>query len=179
MLPLKNSLKILKKTCYYSRYFNEIKKSRPLGPYKAPDDIHEKELKYIAKILAAYGEFLDKNIDDEKQLKLIDQKLYEDFKRHRFYFYSADCLAQYSREVYPPDMPWFDDCKEQFYHGIIDDILDDANHGYARLRKVIRRAAELDIELGEKPSIRLRIQDKKGICHHLANERDVVKWTNK
>jgi hypothetical protein len=175
----KEFLEDFEKTCYYSEYFGDIKKPRPLGPYKAPDDINEKELIYIAKILAAYGEFLDKNICDEKQLKIIDQKLYEDFKRNRLYFYSADCLAQYSREVYPPDMPCFNDCKEQFYHGIIDDIVEDANHGYERLRKVIRRAAELDIALGEKPSVKLRIQDKKGICHHLANEREDIKWANK
>ncbi len=175
----KEFLEDFEKTCYYSKYFKDIKKPRPLGPYKAPDNIHEKELVYIAKILSAYGEYLHENIEDEKKLKALDPNLYEDFKRHRFYFYSADCLAQYSREVYPPETPWFDNCKEEFYHGIIDEIIEDANHGYERLKRVIRRAAELSVSLGENPSVRLRLQDKKGICHHLANERDEVKWANK
>jgi hypothetical protein len=109
----------------------------------------------------------------------IDPKLHEEFIRHRLYFYSADCLGRYSRDVYPPEMPWFEQCKNEFYHGIIDEINEDAKNGYERLKRVIKRATDFNISLGENPDVKLRTQDKRGICHHLANEREDIKWTEK
>ncbi len=166
-------------TCYYSKYFKMIKKARPLGPYDAPEQYGENELDYIQKLLAVYKEYSQEEIVNEAVLKSLKPKLYDEFKRHRFYFYSADCLAEYSREVFPPEMPWFEHCKKEFYYGIIDEVSEDAEHGYSRLKKVIKRATDLDIKLGDDPSVRLRVQDKRGMCHHLANEREDIVWTKK
>jgi len=175
----KEFLEDFENTCYYSRYFRMIKRARPLGPDSAPNTIGENELEYIRKILEAYKEVSKKDINNEETLKEQEPKLHEEFKRHRFYFYSADCLAEYSREVYPPETPWFEQCKKEFYYGIIDEVNEYAEHGYNRLNKVIKRATDLNIDLGENPPVRLRTQDKRGICHHLANERDDVTWTKK
>lgn len=169
-------LEDFKKTCYFSKYFLIINKPRPLGPYSAPKHIRESELVYITKLLAAYSDYLDNNIEDETCLRETNPVLYEDFKRHRFYFYSAESLAQYSREIYPPEDQWFEQVKEEFYHGIIDEIHEDAKHGFEKLKKVIMRAAVLNISLAQKSRGLIRVQDRKGICHHLANERDDVTW---
>ena len=66
--------------------------------------------------------------------------------------------------------------QEEIYHGIIDKIQEDVQNGFIRLKRVLSQAAKLTI-CGSNPlSSEINILDKKGICHHLANERDEIKW---
>jgi hypothetical protein len=170
-------LEDFQKTRHYSEYFLIILKPRPL-PKPVPEDIAKKELNYISKLLSAYSDFLDLNIDTKQKLEQTDSVLYEDFKRQRRYFYSAECLAEYSREVTPSDEQWFEQLKEEFFDGIIEEINEDAEHGFERLRKVLKRATELQISQSQLSSA-IKIPDRKGICHHLANEKDEIVWTRK
>ena len=166
-----------KKTSHFSNYFLLIVKPRPL-PNPVPEDIAAYELTYINKLLSAYSDFLGTNVADKKKLESTYPDLYEDFKRQRRYFYSAECLAEYSREVYQIDSQWFEQLKDEFFDGIIEEIEEDAKHGFERLRRVLKRAMELQISKSLLNSA-IKIQDRKGICHHLANERDEVIWTKK
>ena len=62
--------------------------------------------------------------------------------------------------------------------GIINTIDEDAKDGFERLRKVLDRATSLQIT--DNPLVgSSNINDRKGICHHLANEKDEVRWTRK
>jgi hypothetical protein len=171
-------LRDFEKTPFFSKYFLQIVKPRPLTRL-VPEEIENRELTYIKKLLSAYSDYLKKNIEDRKKLQELYPNLYEDFKRQRQYFFSAECLAEYSREVYPPESQWFDQLKDEFFDGIIDEVEADCQHGFERLRKVLKRAMELKIGSGQLLDSVIRVQDRKGICHHLANERDEITWVKK
>lgn len=172
-------IKEFQETPYFSHYFLQIIKPRPFVR-PVSEEIDKRELPYIRKLLDAYSDYLGKNIDDCKKLQETDGTLFQDFKRQRQNFYSADCLAEYSREVYPRESLWFERVKDEFFEGIIDDIVaEDCKHGFERLRRVLKRATELKIGSGKLLDSAIMVQDRKGICHHLANERDEVVWTKK
>ena len=163
------------KTSYFSQYFMVLIKPRPLVRLP-PEEITKDEVKYIGKLLAAYSDYLKENIDERKKLELINKELYEDLKNQREYFYSAESLAEFSRDVYPTEDPWFENLKTEFYHGIIQDIKEDAKHGFERLNKVLKTARDLPIGSGRLLSSEIKVQDRKGICHHLANDKEDIVW---
>jgi hypothetical protein len=164
-----------KKTCYYTKYFLQLNKPRPLT--QMPELIADKELKYIGKILEAYDEYLEQHVENVTKLKETNPKLWADFNRHRYCFYSAEFLSAYSREIFAPETQWFEGVKEEVYYGIIQDIEEDAKNGFERLNKVMKRVGELNISANNQQiSIAVTIQDRRGICHHLANDRDEVTW---
>jgi len=168
-------LEDFEKTAHYTKWFGKLVKPRELIT-AAPDEIRENELIYIRKILEAYSEYLGINIEDEKKLKETNTKLWDDFNRHRLYFYSAEYLAAYSRETYAPELQCFEQLKDEFYHGIIDEIQEDAKNGFERLKKVLKRAEGLITSSSNPLSSEVNIKDRKGICHHLANEREDITW---
>lgn len=163
------------KTNRFTDYFSLLLKARPLVR-SPPKEIAIDEAKYIAKLLAAYSDYLQQNIEDKRKLEQTNKELYEDFKNQREYFYYADSLAEFSRDVFSKEDPWFEDLKTEFYHGIIQDIREDAAHGFERLNKVLKRAMDLQIGSGRLLTSEIKIQDRKGICHHLANDREDVVW---
>ena len=136
----KEFLEDFEKTPYFSQYFSLIIKARPL-PQSAPQEEAKIEAIYISKLLDAYSDYLKENISDRKKLELSNEELYDDFKNHRQYFYSAESLAEFSREVFPSDYQWFEQLKTEFYHGIIQEVRDDAIHGFERLGKVLSARA--------------------------------------
>jgi len=153
-----------------------LKKARPL-PKVTPSEIQKKESIYIGKILAAYSEYLKSNISSALELDKYP-KLREDFERHRKTFFSAESLKEFSRDINDSDSKYFEEFKEEVFDGIINTIDEDAKDGFERLRKVLDRATSLQIT--DNPLVgSSNINDRKGICHHLANEKDEVRWTRK
>lgn len=162
-----------KNTCYFTKHFGGLIKPRPLNE-EYPELIQSDELIYIRKILDAYSEHLKENIGDSKELdKYPDIKLH--FERQRRNFYSAEYLKAYSREIYDPDMKYFENLKNEIYDGIIDEIETDAKNGFERLKKVIKRSEQIQIT-NNPLTTTTGVRDRQGICHHLANEREEVKW---
>jgi hypothetical protein len=174
-IPPREFLADFEKTPHYTKWFGKLSKPRKLIT-TAPEEIRENELTYIKKILEAYSEYLGNNIEDAKKLKETNAQLWADFNRQRLYFYSAEYLAAYSREIYAPELQCFEQLKDEFYHGIIDEIQEDAQNGFERLRNVLKLAQGLIISSSNPLSCEVNIKDRKGICHHLANERDDVRW---
>lgn len=168
-------IEYFKTTPHYTKRFGRLYKPRKLIT-DAPKEIREDELTYIKKILDAYSDHLGKHIEDEKKLQEIDPKLRTDFDRQRLYFYSAEYLAAHSRETYAPEWESFEKLKDEIYHAIIEEIEEDAKNGFERLKKVLKRAGELTISANNPLSSEVNIKDRKGVCHHLANEREDVLW---
>lgn len=166
-------LEEFRKTPHYTKRFGLLCKPRPLIE-NAPAPIQPTELNYIQKILDAYSDYLKKDIDDVVKLHEYPD-LENDFNRQRLYFYSAEYLGAYSRETYAPELQCFERLKDDIYHSIIEEIEDDAKNGFERLRKVLKRAEALTVN-GNLLNSEINVKDKKGLCHHLANERDDVKW---
>ena len=97
------------------------------------------------------------------------------FERQRRDFFSAEWLKAFSREIYEPELPVFEQLKEEIYDGIIETIEEDAKNGFERLNKVLQRASGIT-SISSPLNEYTLIKDKKGICHHLANEREDVTW---
>jgi hypothetical protein len=166
-------LEQFKQTPYYSKRFGNLYKPRPLT-VACPDEIQKMELEYIKKILQAYGEYVKENISAAKELdKHPDLK--EHFKRQRLNFFEAEALKAFSREIHDPELKLYEKLMDEIYNGIIDEISNDAKHGFERLNNVLNRAAEIQITNNPLMS-EVKVSDRKGICHHLANEREDVKW---
>jgi len=166
-------LKQFKETPYYTARFGELVKPRELKIH-TPEEIQGFEAQYIKKILDAYAQYL-KSSDSGKHILEKDPELKTDFDRQRVSYFNAESLKQFSRDTYPPECDYFELLKQEIYDGVIDSIQEDAEHGLARLRKVLNRATELQIT--NNPLLdQTKTVDRKGICHHLANEREDVKW---
>ena len=162
-----------KGTCYYSARFGGFSRPRPL-PQPAPEKIQDNESVYIKKILEAYSEYLNSDIENAKKLDAYPD-LKKDFERHRTCFFCAESLNKFSRDIYDPDLKHFENLKQEIYDGVINAIEEDAENGFLRLKKVLDRATDLEITNNPLMSS-VKVNDRKGICHHLANERDDVKW---
>lgn len=161
------------KTPHYTKRFGLLCKARPIIE-QVPSQIQLTEMKYIQKILDAYSDYLKKNISCVAKLHE-HPELEKHFNRQRLYFYSAEYLRAYSRETYAPELQCFDKLKDDIYHSIIEEIEEDAITGFERLKKVLKRAEVLTLGANLLNS-EICVKDKKGICHHLANEKEDIKW---
>ncbi|MCB4791972.1 MAG: restriction endonuclease [Elusimicrobia bacterium] len=162
-----------KTTCYFTSRFGGFAKTRPL-PQPAPQEIQDIESVYIRKILEAYSEYLKQDIENTKKLDAYPD-LKNNFNRQREYFFCAESLKAFSRDINDPDFKHFENLKNEIYSGIINTIEEDAENGFVRLKKVLDRADALQITNNPLMS-EVKLDDRKGICHHLANERDDIKW---
>ena len=161
------------KTKYFTRRFGILIVSRP-APSPTPVELQEHEAVYIRKILDAYEDHLNTHIDSYKKLTQYPN-LKKDFERQRNYFFHAESLKEFSRDISDPKIDNFENLKEEIYDGIIDTIEEDAKNGFERLKNVLARAQSLQIT--DNPLVsHLKLEDRKGICHHLANEKEEVKW---
>lgn len=160
-------------TKYFARRFGILTTPRPVAR-TPPEELEANESVYIKKILDAYGDYLHKNIDNYKKLDNYPE-LKKDFERQRKCFFSADSLNEFSRDISDPAINNFENLKNEIYAGVIDTVQEDAENGFARLKKVLKRAEDLQITDNPLTS-NLSILDRRGICHHLANENDEVVW---
>jgi hypothetical protein len=84
-------------------------------------------------------------------------------------------LNRFSRDHYPPGA--FEDLKQQVFDGVVDTCEKLFSHGFERVCATTDCAANLALgnsDLAPHASV----GDKKGICHHLANE-DKLDWIKK
>jgi hypothetical protein len=165
-------LEQLRQTPYYTKHFGVLSKPRPLSV--CPEEVAQAELAYISKILDAYSEHLNTNIAHYNELTN-HPELFEHFKRQRRNFYEAQTLKEFSRDIHDPKLAYFEQFVEDIYDGIIDEIDSDAKNGFERLKNVLKRAEQIQLTSNPLHS-EVRVKDRHGICHHIANERDDIKW---
>ena len=122
-------------------------------------------------MLKAYSEAEGRQIRDLAELEAIPRYVAH-LKRSRQWFFQAESLDRFSRDNYPPGE--FEKVKRQVYDGVVDTVEKDHAHGFDRVCATTERAAELPLGNTELASY-AEVGDKKGVCHHLANE-DKVKW---
>ncbi len=152
---------------------------KPKKEIEVPKDIQDNETEYIKKVFDAYGDYLGQHIDTTEQLKLANPSLLKNFENQRRYFYSAEYLVAVSRDSHAAEFHWWDHLKHDFYEGIIQTVEDDAEHGFERLKKVLDRACVICPSLKNPLTHELDIDQRKGMCHELANEYEEIRWTTK
>lgn len=141
-------------------------------PPTAPTKV---EVTYISKLMEAYEDHLNRQI-----VKLEDLENEPDLKAHytdsRIQFYSAESLRSFSRDYLPPGE--FQKLQDEIYDGIRDDIRDEYSSGYRRILAVVKTARLLPLS-SHALVCRLTSNDRSGICHQLANDKDEVRWVQK
>jgi hypothetical protein len=156
---------------YISRFGGGIPPRPKTVP--APSSIQSFELPYIKQLLKAYSS------DCNKEMKKVDQlnseKKYQNhFNRARENFHQAEQLKMFSRDKLPPDT--FNKLKDEIFSGIIDIIEDEFPNGFLRVKSAEQEARRLAIT-SNPLCLCCTLNDRSGVCHHLANEGKVF-WTN-
>jgi hypothetical protein len=135
-----------------------------------PNDISENESRYLVQLLEAYSD--SKKIEIKGVTELISwSELEEHYKRQREMFYHAESLRNFARDTVPPGT--FEDLQNEVYAGVVDIAAANHNDALDRLNSVTHGASTLQLTSNALISV-TKIQDRKGICHQLANEDKLV-----
>lgn len=169
-IPPLQLIQIHRKTKYHAMTFGLYNKRRPSVP-KAPEEIEELENIYIEEFLDALCEY--KNHEVTLDTLTTDAELKREFKSVRNNFYSVSALESFSRDYLPPSC--FIDLKEQCYESISPVINQNHENGYEKYLKTSDSAAKVSYESHPLTPF-IKIQDKKGLCHHLVNDGE-FKWS--
>jgi len=136
-----------------------------------PDEVAVKESRYIQQLFEAYSEHLEIDVTGLAGLTL-RQDLIDHFHHQREFFYHAEALRNFARDTVPPGT--FDDLQSEVHAGVVDVETQMHHDGYARLNAVTQAAAIIQLTANALISV-VKVQDRKGICHQLANE-DRLRW---
>lgn len=181
IIKTKSMLEVIEEhrtTAFYAFRFGgglTIKRDRKIS---VPAIAEKYEVIYIQKILQAISE-------KEGQVITSLDELYKQFpiytraiQVHRERFYSAENLKLFASKYLLSD-EYFKELSDDIYYGIFDYLEMAYNNGYERLNSVMAQVAKIDL----KHSLLVKYdlihpQDRQGICHQIANERDDFVWTN-
>ena len=157
-------------TPYYAARFGGGLDDRPM-PETPPATPHTKESRYLKQLLEAYS--------DHKQLPLINpaqlsawRNIEDHYHRQREFFYHAESLKSFARDTVP--VGTFEDLQDEVYAGVIDTSTEAFFDALARLNAVTQAASNLALTANALISV-VRVQDRRGICHQLAND-DRLRW---
>ena len=139
-----------------------------------PDEIHQKESRYVQQLFDVYSEKLAKQLNTPDDLAA-HPELARHFNRAREVFYYAESLRNFPRDSVDPGA--FDEIREEIYHGVVNTYEMDYVDGYNRMASTLQQAGTITPNCNAL-CIRVQTQDKHGICHHLANEDRFV-WVKK
>jgi hypothetical protein len=100
------------------------------------------------------------------------QNLIKHYHRQREYFYHAESLRNFARDTVPSGT--FEDLQDEVHSGVVE--VESAPHpdGLVRMNAVTQAAAQLPLSANGLINV-TKVQDKRGICHQLANE-DRLTW---
>ncbi|WP_088049274.1 ABC-three component system protein [Virgibacillus dakarensis] len=135
-----------------------------------PSEIKKDEQLYVRKLYDAYSQRKREKITSLSRLRKY-KLLFQHFQRQRTYFYQAESLRVFERDTMPNGLNAFEELKEQVYHGIIDTIYEEYEDGYERVKATTEKAKTLILASDNILIDFVNVQDRMGICHHLANEK--------
>ncbi|MGC2424193.1 MAG: ABC-three component system protein [Nitrospirota bacterium] len=161
------------KTTFHSVRFGGGLPPRPASEIP-PSEIAPSESRYIQQIFEAYSDNAGEDIASVSSLNS-KPDLRHDFLRQRERFYHAESLRNFARDTVPSGT--FEELQENIYHGVVDVCESAHGDGLVRMRATIAQSAQIPIVASPLASV-VKVQDKQGICHQLANN-DRVKWVKK
>lgn len=170
-VQLPDALETHRKTSYYVARFGGALPARPLGE-PPPDELQEKEARYVAQLVDVYAE--QAPAEPVGQDTVSAHPTYgEHFKRQRISFYSAEALYRHTRDSVPEGT--YKALQDDMHSGVVE--VAEASHatGMDRLTQVLTAATSVQLD-GHAALLSVsRVDDRKGICHQLANE-DRLTW---
>ncbi len=167
----------LKGSILFATIFGGGLKRRREAPILPPVDISKSESKYTMKLFKAYEHKLgcgenvinEDTLNKHKMLKL-------HFDRQRVYYFAAMTLLDLERDTRPDNDEWISSLLDEVYEEIVDTLEKDFDNGYSRVIAVTDRARLMNHQAHPLVNM-ITPNDKHGICHHLANDRN-VDWVN-
>lgn len=140
-----------------------------------PKNINEfKEKIYLTQLLEIYSEwkstqFTFNNINS-------DFDVYEDFMENRSYYYNAESLRRDLRDTYLGDNE-FSLIKNEMFSGLRNFMKGNFASSYDKLNATLHESTKVDLTACTSHSLLnfIHNDDKKGICHHLVNEKR-MRW---
>jgi C-terminal domain 6 of the ABC-three component (ABC-3C) systems len=157
-------------TPYHASRFGGGLPDRPQveTPPQEPE-IHES--RYIEQLFEAYTDHKNNKVENLETLEQWSD-LADHYHRQREYFYYAESLRNFARDTVPPGT--FDELQAEVHAGVVDIEAGPHLCALTRLNSVTQAAAQLPLTANGLISV-TKIQDKKGICHQLAND-DKLTW---
>lgn len=140
-------------------------------PVSAPPDLPTiEESRYLRQLLQAYSSSVRSEIAVSAALDE-HPKLKDHYRRQREFFYHAESLRNFARDNVPSGT--FEDLQEEVYTGVADLGTTTFPDGLAYLNATTQAAAGLSLTANALIHV-TKVQDKRGICHQLANGNRLV-----
>jgi hypothetical protein len=158
-------------TPYFAvRFGGGLPRPRPavqVSPYQP----EESASRYVQQLFEAYSEHTNTTVRDLACFAARSE-LTEHFHRQREFFYHAEALRNFARDTVPEGT--FEDLQTEVHAGVIE--VEAAQHadGYARVQAVTQAAVTLELTSNALMSV-VRVQDRRGMCHQLANDNR-LRW---
>lgn len=157
-------------TPYYALRFGGGLPDRPL-PQPPPHPSQDKDSRYVRQLFEAYEDHKGAPVADPSDLHQWPE-LRDHFHRQREAFYHAEALRNFARDNVPPGT--YESLQSEVLDGVIDVNEKHHSDGYQRLIETIQAAVSLNLTANALISV-TKVQDRKGICHQLA-DKDQVRW---
>lgn len=136
-----------------------------------PAEYATDEARYLQQLLAVYAERYPDKITDLASVADVP-RVSRHLQRQRVCFFRAESLKGYAREAVPPGT--FEKLQGDIYSGVVDVVERDHPNGYTRLAEVLAQVGNLDLNRHKLIAV-TEIDDRKGVCHQLAND-DRLTW---
>jgi hypothetical protein len=132
-----------------------------------PETEQTEETRYTEQLIDAYS-------DNTKTIVTRDNlgEFAKDYQIQRQRFYSAEALKNFARDSVPPGT--FDELLNEAFNAVYDIYVSHHSCGLKRMRAVLTQSTVAGFNSSPLIS-RILEQDKKGMCHQLANENR-LKW---
>jgi hypothetical protein len=169
-VELAEALLVHRGTPWHSARFATSLKPRPAHELP-PVDVAPHETRYVGQLLGVYCE---KHPEEDLSADSLasNARIGQHFKRQRESFYKAESLRVYARDSVPPGT--FDKLQDDIHSGVIDTAEVDHRTGFDRLTSVLSLVGQLDLSRHRLITV-AENDDRKGICHQLANA-DRLTW---
>lgn len=166
-----DAIEVHRKTPYFHARFGGPLAPRP-SHAEPPPDIGFDESRYVSQLVDVYTEKHPGETFDKDNLAS-HAKIGAHFRRQRLSFYRAEALRLYARDSVPEGT--FEALQDDIHSGVIE--IAEAEHatGMDRLSQVLTTSGQLELSSHTLISV-ANVDDRKGICHQLANE-DRLTWT--
>jgi len=172
-IPTSEVLEQHSRTRHWHHRFRRDYPPRPPAQ-QPPAEVAQNELRYVRQLLDAYADYLDVDLPDVPALQ-VHPNLANHFVRCRTDFYMAESLNRFYRDQFTEGA--FEHVKKQVYDGVVDIATAPYADGYRRVVATVSQAAQVQLAQSEHTYC-VEPGDKKGLCHHLANE-DTLTWVDK
>ena len=159
-----------RKTPYHAARFGGGLPDRP-DVEKPPGEPSALESRYIQQLFEAYGDH--KHTVVARMACLSEwPDLQKHYHRQREFFYHAESLRNFARDAVPPGT--YEDLQEEVHAGVVELEAAPQPDAFFRVNAVTQAAAQLSLTANGLISV-TKVQDRRGICHQLANE-DRLHW---